>query len=87
MLRLARTDAIILVMMAMFLLIRTNLKRKALRLVPGVASVLIRWWSNSCSVITVINGEFEVEQVASGQGCVYVTWHQRLFNLYFLNNQ
>ena len=61
------------------------LKSKILRLLPIVAAGLIRWWGKSCSAITVVNGGFEVERAAAGQGCVYVTWHQRLFNLYFLN--
>lgn len=63
------------------------LKSKTLRFVPVAASALIRWWAKSCSKITVINGEFEVDQAVGGQGCVYVTWHQRLFNLYFLHHR
>ena len=61
------------------------LKSKALRLVPIAAAGLIHWWGKSFSAITVVNGDFEAERAAVGQGCVYVTWHQRLFNLYFLH--
>ena len=61
------------------------LKSKALRLVPIAATGLIRWWGKSCSAIKVVNGDFEAGRAAAGQGCVYVTWHQRLFNLYFLH--
>ncbi len=56
-------------------------------MVPLVASGLISGWGKSCSAITVINGEFEAERAAAGQGCVYVTWHQRLLNLFFLHHR
>ncbi len=61
------------------------LKNRSLRLVPLVASGLISAWAKSCSDITVVNGDLEAEWAAAGKGCVYVTWHQRLFNLFFLN--
>ncbi len=65
-------------------LISRWLKSKVLPLVPVVAAALISGWGKSCSPITVVNGELEAERAAVGQGCVYVTWHQRLFNLFFL---
>ena len=63
------------------------LKSKVLRLLPIAAAGLIRWWGKSCSAITVVNGDYEAERTAAGQGCVYVTWHQRFFNLYFLHHR
>ncbi len=63
------------------------LKSKSLHFVPVAAAGLLRWWGKSCSAITVVNGEFEAELAASGQGCVYVTWHQRLLNFFFLRNR
>ena len=63
------------------------LKKKVRRFAPVAAAGLLRWWAKSCSAITVINGEFEAEQVAGDQGCVYVTWHQRLLNLFFLRTR
>ncbi|MEA3333224.1 MAG: lysophospholipid acyltransferase family protein [Pseudomonadota bacterium] len=63
------------------------LKSKTLRLVPVAAAGLLRWWGKSGSAITVVNGEFEAELAAGGQGCVYVTWHQRLLNLFFLRSR
>ncbi|MCK5539602.1 MAG: lysophospholipid acyltransferase family protein [Deltaproteobacteria bacterium] len=63
------------------------LKNKILRLLPRVAAGLILWWGKSCSAITVVNGDVEVERAATGLGCVYVTWHQRLFNLYFIRHR
>ena len=63
------------------------LKSKTLRLVPIAAAALIHWWGKSFFAIKVVNGDFEAERAATGQGCVYVTWHQRLFNLYFLHHR
>ena len=63
------------------------LKSKVLSFVPVVASGLLRCWEKSCSSISVINGELEAARAADGLGCVYVTWHQRLFNLYFIRHR
>ena len=60
------------------------LKSKTLRLLPIAAATLIYWWGKSFFTIKVVNGDLEAERAETGQGCVYVTWHQRLFNLYFL---
>ena len=61
------------------------LKNKVLRLLPALMAGLVHWWGKSCSAITVVNGDVETDLAEAGQGCVYVTWHQRLFNLYVLN--
>lgn len=60
------------------------LKSKFLALVSIVAAALISGWAKSCSPVTIVNGEFEAGRAGAGQGCVYVTWHQRLFNLFFI---
>lgn len=60
------------------------LKSKTLPLLPVVAATLIYWWGKSFFAIKVVNGDLEAGWAETGHGCVYVTWHQRLFNLYFL---
>ncbi len=64
--------------------VRRWFKSKTLLLVPMLATGLIRWWAKSCSAIKVVNGDFEAELAVAGRGCVYVTWHQRLFNLFVM---
>ena len=64
--------------------IKRRLKNGFLRLIPPVLAGLTYCWQKSYARITVINGEFERAQAAAGKGCVYVTWHQRLFNLFFI---
>ncbi|HDS15273.1 MAG TPA: DUF374 domain-containing protein [Proteobacteria bacterium] len=66
--------------------LKRRLKSLNLRkLLPPLVAVLVRAWGRSCRRLLVINGEFEARQVAAGRGCVYVTWHQRLFNIYFIH--
>ncbi|NPA25331.1 MAG: lysophospholipid acyltransferase family protein [Deltaproteobacteria bacterium] len=64
-----------------------RLSRLGRRLLPVAGSVLVRLWGWSCFRIAVLNDEDERLRAAAGQGCVYVTWHQRLFNIYFLHHR
>ncbi|MBN2810033.1 MAG: lysophospholipid acyltransferase family protein [Deltaproteobacteria bacterium] len=70
--------------MASHLSLSRRLKSRVLRLLPGTVALLIAGWGKSCSAIKVVDGELEAEWAGAGRGCVYVTWHQRLLNLYFL---
>ncbi|MBN2706959.1 MAG: lysophospholipid acyltransferase family protein [Deltaproteobacteria bacterium] len=63
---------------------RRRLKNKLFNLLPPLVAALVRVWGRSCRRIRVVNGGFEENRVAAGRGCVYVTWHQRLFNIYFI---
>jgi len=64
--------------------IKRRLKNGILKKIPPIVAALTYWWGKSCARITVVNGDFEAELALSGRGCVYVTWHQRLLNLFFL---
>ena len=64
--------------------IKRRLKNFVLRKIPPIVAFLTYLWGKSCGRITVVNGDFEAELALSGRGCVYVTWHQRLLNLFFL---
>lgn len=63
---------------------KRRLKNSILKKIPPVVVTLTYWWAKSCARITVVNGDFEAELALSGRGCVYVTWHQRLLNFFFL---
>ena len=63
---------------------KRRLKSAVLKKIPSIVAVLTYLWGKSCVRITVDNGDFESELALSGRGCVYVTWHQRLLNLFFL---
>ncbi len=64
---------------------KRRLKNTILGKIPPLVATLTYWWGKSCARITVINGDFEADLALAGKGCVYVTWHQRLLNLFFLN--
>jgi lysophospholipid acyltransferase (LPLAT)-like uncharacterized protein len=63
---------------------KRRLKSAVLKKIPPIVAFLTYLWGKSCARITVVNGAFEAELALSGRGCVYVTWHQRLLNLFFL---
>ncbi len=63
---------------------KRRLKSTVLKKIPPIVAALTYLWGKSCTRITVLNGDFESELALSGRGCVYVTWHQRLLNLFFL---
>ena len=63
---------------------KRRLKNALLKKLPAIVAGMTYWWGKSCSRITVVNGDFESEITLAAQGCVYVTWHQRLLNLFFL---
>jgi lysophospholipid acyltransferase (LPLAT)-like uncharacterized protein len=63
---------------------KRRLKSAVLKKIPLIVAALTYLWGKSCARITVVNGDFEAELALSGRGCVYVTWHQRLLNLFFL---
>ena len=46
---------------------------------PAVAAFLIRWWCRSCRVVKRVNADSEMRAVEQNNGCVYATWHQRMF--------
>ena len=64
-----------------------RLKNIILKKLPPTVAALVYCWRKCCGKITVINGDFESQRVIAGAGCVYVTWHQRLFNIFFLKYQ
>ncbi|MCK5681407.1 lysophospholipid acyltransferase family protein [bacterium] len=66
---------------------KRRFKNVLLSKLPSTIAFLVRCWDKSCSQITVVNGEYESELALAGKGCVYVTWHQRLFNLFFFKYQ
>ncbi len=63
---------------------KRRFKSAVLKKIPPVVAALTYLWGKSCARITVVNGDFESALALSGRGCVYVTWHQRLLNLFFL---
>ena len=63
---------------------KRRLKNALLKKLPAIVAGMTYWWGKSCSRITVVNGDFESKITLAAQGCVYVTWHQRLLNLFFL---
>lgn len=63
---------------------KRRLKSTVLKKIPPIVAVLTYLWGKSCARITVVNGELEAELALSNRGCVYVTWHQRLLNFFFL---
>ncbi len=64
-----------------------RLSRLGRYLLPLIGGVLVRLWGWSCFRIAVLNDEAERLRAAAGQGCIYVTWHQRLFNIYFFHHR
>lgn len=66
---------------------RWLVKFMAAGLAPLLAFLVCFWGKSFSRRMRVINGEVEASRFAAGQGCVYVTWHQRLFNSYFLKNR
>ncbi len=50
-----------------------------LKTAPPAAAFLIRGWCRSCRVVKRINAEHEILSAAENGGCVYATWHQRMF--------
>lgn len=46
---------------------------------PAAAAFVIRWWCRSCRVEKRINAQGELRAIERFGGCVYATWHQRMF--------
>jgi lysophospholipid acyltransferase (LPLAT)-like uncharacterized protein len=55
-----------------------------LRVSTPIVALLLHLWNRTCRVVQRENEEQEVETVKKYRGCVYTTWHQRMF--YFFHD-
>ncbi|MCZ7582728.1 MAG: DUF374 domain-containing protein [Deltaproteobacteria bacterium] len=60
------------------------LDKLALAVLPPIAAAILRLWCGSCRVVARENEAAELEAVRKYGGCVYPTWHQRMF--YFFHD-
>ncbi len=62
-----------------------NFREKLLlRLAPPLAAWLVRLWNGSCRIVHREAEDREAAAVAKYGGCIYPTWHQRMF--YFFHD-
>lgn len=50
---------------------------------PPVVAFLLRLWCGTCRVVARVDEEREREAVRRYDGCVYATWHQRMFYFFY----
>jgi len=50
---------------------------------PSIAAFLLRLWNRSCRVVHREHEQRELDTVRKCGGCVYPTWHQRMFYFYY----
>ena len=55
-----------------------------LRIGPPIVAFVLRLWCRTCRVVTRENEQQELDAVREYGGCIYPTWHQRMF--YFFHD-
>lgn len=58
-------------------------ERLLLRVGPAVVSALLKAWCGSCRLVHRENEGAERDAIAQFGGCVYPTWHQRMFYFFY----
>jgi lysophospholipid acyltransferase (LPLAT)-like uncharacterized protein len=58
-------------------------ERLLLRIAPPIAAWLLRLWNGSCRVVAREHEEREREALQKYGGCIYPTWHQRMFYFFY----
>lgn len=54
-------------------------ERLLLNLGTPLIAFLIKAWNRSCHVIKILKAPDEEQLIVRHQGCIYATWHQRMF--------
>jgi len=54
-----------------------------LKIGPPVVAGLLKLWCRTCRVVARENEQREVDAVKQYDGCVYPTWHQRMFYFFY----